>query len=158
MRHAGQSLAWLRPGCPRRQDEKRLQRFEEHAVGRSGVDILPALAECRTELNTAELNVRVRESWPKVIATSVILNPRAGSNNCANCRLHFANDGWIVSKTFGRTCSNRRGSLVNANCTVGSPRLKWTRCRSRVSRLRMHARNDDRCIPCSQRIRKVRPG
>jgi hypothetical protein len=38
-----------------------LQKFEEHAEGRPGVDILPALAECRTEPNTAELNVRVRE-------------------------------------------------------------------------------------------------
>ena len=84
--HAGQSLARLRPGGPRRQDERCLQRFEEHAEGRPGVDILPALAECRTEPNTAELNVKVRERWRKVIATSVILNPRAGSNNLANFR------------------------------------------------------------------------
>jgi hypothetical protein len=73
-------------GDPRRQDERCLQRFEEHAEGRPGVDILPALAECRTEPNTAELNVKVRERWQKVIATSVILNPRAGSNNRANFR------------------------------------------------------------------------
>jgi hypothetical protein len=68
------------------EETRCLQRFEEHAEGRPGVDILPALAECRTEPNTAELNVKVRERWRKVIATSVILNPRAGSYNRANFR------------------------------------------------------------------------